>query len=201
MRRSTLLTLALAVSSFWSPAARADEAWTTTGTKNGVVFEKRAVGGSKFFEYRATTQIALSPAQVLESIWSSLTDKTPPEVKTRRVLKRSGDEVVVYDQFDTPVVRDRDATLRFYKVARPGVLEVRFESNDALGPPGNPKFVRLPVVRGAWTLEAAPSGATRLTYVCYSEPGGSIPAFLVRGAQQDHVAADVQQILAHLRGN
>jgi hypothetical protein len=170
------------------------------GTRNGVVYEKRAVQGAKLLEYRATTQVPLDPVQALEGIWKAITETPPPsEIKTRRVLKRTGDELVVYDQIDAPVVSDRDTTLRIYKVVRPGALEVRFESSDALGPPPNPKFVRIPAIRGGWTLVAVPGG-TRLTYVCYSEPGGSVPAFLVRGPQRDHVTQDVERILTRLRG-
>jgi hypothetical protein len=184
--------------SFLSPVARADEGWTELGTKNGVLYEKRAVSGSKFLEYRATMQVSLAPAQALQGIWKVITEMPPP-TNNRRVLKRTDDEVVVYDQINTPIVRDRDVTLRMYKVVRPDVLAVRFESSDAFGPPPDPKWVRLPVVRGAWTLVEAPGG-TRLTYVCYSEPGGSIPAFMVRGAQRDHVTIDVERMLSHLRG-
>src|SRR5262249_48320202 len=118
----------------------------------------------------------------------------------RRVIRKSDDEFVVYDQIDTPVVRDRDVTLRLYKVVRPDFSEVRFESNEALGPPPDPKRVRLPVVRGAWTIVANGNGS-RLTYSCYSEPGGSIPAFMVRGAQRDHVTIDVERILGFLKTN
>lgn len=181
-----------------SPLAHADEAWTEIGTKKGVTYEKRAVGGSKFLEYRATLEVPIPPAQALQGIWKVVTE-LPPSSNKRRYLKRTDDEVVVYDQIDTPVVSDRDVTLRLVKVVRPDALAVRFESNDALGPPPDPKRVRLPVVRGSWTLVAVPGG-TRLTYVCYSEPGGSIPAFMVRGAQKDHVAIDVERIVTYLRG-
>jgi len=97
------------------------------------------------------------------------------------------------------VVSDRDVTLHMYKVVRPDALEMRFESADALGPPPAPKHVRIPIVRSAWTIVAA-GGGSKLTYSCYSEPGGSIPAFLARGAQRDQVPVDVERVLAHLRG-
>jgi hypothetical protein len=32
--------------------------------------------------------------------------------------------------------------------------------------------------------------------VCYSDPGGSIPAFMARGAQQDQVMVDMHRALA-----
>jgi hypothetical protein len=179
-------------------AARADTDWHAAGTKNGAVYEKRAVSGSKFLEYRATMEVPVAPAEALQKIWSLIVNEPPPS-NHRRVIRQTDDEIVVYDQIDTPVVSDRDVTLRIYKMARPEALEVRFESNEALGPPRDPKRVRLPVVRGAWTIEAVPGGS-RLTYLCYSEPGGSIPAFMVRGPQRDHVTIDVERVLGRLRG-
>jgi hypothetical protein len=189
--------LSLVALSLSSAAARADDGWKAAGTKNGVVYEKRTVSGSKFLEFRATMQVAVAPAEALQKIWSLITNEPPPS-NHRRVIRRTDDEIVVYDQIDTPVVSDRDVTLRIYKMTRPEALEVRFESNEALGPPPDPKRVRLAMVRGAWTIETVPGGS-RLTYLCYSEPGGSIPAFMVRGPQRDHVTIDVERVLARLR--
>jgi len=186
------------VAVFSSPRALADEGWTAIGTKNGVAYEKRAVSGSKFLEYRATTQVSLAPPQVLQTMWKVLTDLPPSEVKSRRFLKRAGDEVVVHDHVNAPVVSDREVVIRFHKAVRPDGIEVRFESTDALAPPPDPKYVRVPALRGAWILVAVPGG-TRLTFVCYSDPGGSVPAFMIRGAQADHVAADVERMLSFLR--
>jgi len=186
------------VLSLLSPLAHADEGWSQAGAKNGVTYEKRAVNGSKFLEYRATTQVSVAPDQALQAIWKVITEM-PPASNKRRVIKRSDDEVVVYDQINTPIVSDRDVTIRMYKVVRPDGFEMRFESNESLGPPPDPKRVRIPMVRGLWSLVAA-QGGTRLTYVCYSEPGGSIPAWMVRGPQRDHVTIDVERILSHLHG-
>jgi hypothetical protein len=186
--------------SLFSLVAHADEAWVELENKNGVLYEKRPVAGSKWLEYRGSTFVALPPEQMLAAIWSGITDAVPATVKKRQVLRRTDSEFVVYDQIKAPVVSDRDVTIRIYKVVQPNAIEVRFESNEALGPPPDPKHVRIPVVRGAWTLVAAPGG-TRLTYTCYSEPGGSIPAFLARGAQRDQVALDVERILTRIRGH
>lgn len=179
--------------------AHADEGWVGLGSKNGVTYEKRAVSGSKFLEYRATMNVAVPPATALWTIWRTVTGEPPPS-NHRRVIKKSDDEVVVYDQIDTPVVSNRDVTLRITKTVRPDFFEVRFESNEALGPPPDPKRVRLPSVRGSWIIIPA-SGGARLIYSCYSEPGGSIPAFMVRGPQRDHVTVDVERILALLKAN
>jgi hypothetical protein len=44
-----------------------------------------------------------------------------------------------------------------------------------------------------------PGGGSALTYVCYSEPGGSVPAFMVRGGQQDKIVEAVERMLGVLR--
>lgn len=191
-----LLVLALLSS---GAAAHADEAWVELQTKNGVTYEKRGVSGSKWLEYRGTTTVPLSPAETLAQIWSGITEALPSTVKKREVLRKSDTEFVVYDQIKAPVVSDRDVTIRISKVVRPDVIEVRFQSDESLGPPPASGYVRIPVVRGAWTLVAAPGGGTRLSYTCYSEPGGSIPAWLARGAQRDQVVLDVERILGRLR--
>jgi hypothetical protein len=178
--------------------AHAEDPWKSYSVKDGVTYERRAVSGSRFYEYRASTSVAAAPAAVLDAIWSGITEALPPTVKKRTVLQRSTTDFVVYDQIKTPVVSDRDAVLHIRKVIRgDGTIEVRFETDNRVGPPPDPKYVRLPVVRGAWTIEPAPLGS-RLTYTCYSEPGGSIPAFLARGAQQDQVPLDVGRILGFI---
>jgi hypothetical protein len=145
--------------------------------------------------------IPLPPERVLAALWDNIAGPDlPPTTKSRRVLRRSADEIVVYDEISAPVVKDRDVTLRLWK-PKPegGVLALRFESAPELGPPPDPRYVRLPVVRGAWILVPANGGSsTNATYVCYSEPGGSIPASFVRGAQEDQVPKDVLRLLKRL---
>jgi START domain-containing protein len=171
----------------------ADEPWKRYSEKNGVVVERRAVAGSKYFEHRASVSVAEAPAVVERTIWSGVTESPPKTVKKRTVLVHNDNEFVVYDELKTPVVSDRDAVIRIRR--SPG--EIRFETTDQLGPPPNSHYVRLPVVRGAWTIVPDGSGS-RLLYSCYSEPGGAIPAWMVRGAQADQIFADVQRIVDRL---
>jgi hypothetical protein len=179
--------------------ARAEPAWKTYATQNGITFEKRAVEGSKFLEYRASVRLPLDGSRVIGAIWAGVLDAVPSTVKKRVVVSRTDREIVVYDQIKTPVVSDRDVTIRIRKLVRSdGGGEIPFESTTAIGPPPDPKHVRIPMVRGSWSIAPAPDGSTVLTYLCYSEPGGSIPAFLARGAQQDQIALDLERILRRL---
>jgi hypothetical protein len=177
----------------------ADEPWKTYAVKDGVTLEKRAVPGSSYYEYRATTEVQVSPQVVLAGIWAAV-GSPAPTVRKRTVLRKSDNEILVYDQIHTPVVSDRDVTIDIRKSVLPdGAVEVRFDSHNELGPPPEHGYVRLPVVRGGWRAEATGSGGSKISYTCYSEPGGSVPAFLVRGAQQDQVLVDVERILTRLR--
>jgi hypothetical protein len=193
--RSLVVCFALLV----SLSAAGEAGWTTFDNRDGVTYEKRPVPGSRFNEYRATAAVATSPPETARAVWTAITDAIPETVKKRTVISRANDEIVVYDQIHTPVVSDRDVTIRIKRVVNGDDIEIRFESANELGPPPASGYVRLPVVRGKWALFAATNG-TRVVYECYSEPGGTIPAFLVRGAQQSEVAKDVERVLSRLGG-
>jgi hypothetical protein len=181
--------------------AGAEPAWESVPVKGenreGIVVEKRAVPGSKFMEYRARATTPIRPEVVLRGLWTGLTEPPQGTVKKREVIRKSDTELVFYDQVKTPVVSDRDYTMRISQSRdeKSGVLQVRFETANELGPPAASGFVRIPVVRGSWLIEPSEAGGAKLTYQCYSEPGGSIPAFMVRGAQQNQVVTDMRRIL------
>jgi hypothetical protein len=176
----------------------AEENWSTYDVRDGVTYARRAVPGSRFREYRATLTVMSPPAETGRAVWTAITESAPPAVKKRVVISRATDELVLYEQIHTPVVSDRDVTLRFRRTVSGDTIEISFETANQLGPPPAAGFVRLPTVRGRWTLTPAPGGA-HVVYECFSEPGGSVPAFLVHGSQQSQVGHDVERALAALR--
>lgn len=202
------------VAVLWVFSAQAEEPWLPLADtdREGVTLERRAVPGSKFIEYRAQAVTSASPEAVLRGIWSGVTDQLPPTVKQRKVLSSGAAEIVFYDQIKTPVVSDRDYTIRmlWQRHEESGVIEVPFGTMNHLGPPPAPGHVRVPTIRGNWIITpaaATPAATdatdataaprvTKVTYLCYSDPGGSIPAFMARGAQQAQVLMDMHRILA-----
>lgn len=184
-----------------SYAVFAEEAWKVQTTKDGLKLERRAVAGSSFYEYRMRTESPASPKAMIDGLWSGFSEDLPSAIAKREFLSRSDNELLVYDQIRAPVVSDRDMVLRIRRIthADTGVIELSFQTVEQGGPPPNPKHVRVTVVRGGWTIQPSPSGGSLLTYTCYSEPGGSVPALLVRGAQEDQVFVDVQRALKRAR--
>jgi hypothetical protein len=199
--RASQLTRALVAACLLGSVARAADAdWQLCTRKEGVVLEKKAVEGSRFYEYRARAHVQVAPLQALERIWSGVLDEHPPSVAKRVIVRHSDEEIVVYDQIHTPVVSDRDVTTRLRKLFDPrtGVFEIQFDSANELGPPPDAHHVRLPVVRGSWRVEPDAAGGANVLYRCYSEPGGSVPAFLVRGAQQDNLLKEFERVLLRI---
>lgn len=202
--RQAALAAALLVSgaSLEGRAASA-EPWQKLSSSEGIELERRPVGGTSFYELRATVHTSAPPQAVLDAIWSGVFEDLPPTVIKRQVLKQSEHELVFYDQIRAPLVSDRDYTLRMFRsdAAPPGGEApassrwLLFETANALGPPPISNHVRVPLIRGAWAVSPEGSGGSLLIYVCYSEPGGAIPAWVARGPQKDQFLVDVRRVL------
>lgn len=191
MRFATMAAVITVVS-----VANADGAWKQTETKDGVVYEQREMSGSKYYEYRATLNVPFSADAAMKAIWEQAQAPGTTSHLKREFLRRTDDEILVYDQVSHPVVSDREVTLLVKKTKAP--LGLRFESHNELGPPSDGKRIQLPKVYGNWVVESVSANESKLTYTCYSEPGGSIAAFLVRGPQSKQVARDVARVKARL---
>jgi hypothetical protein len=179
--------------------ARGDEPWHVVHERNGVTLERRPVEGSRYYEYRARAHTTVAAPVALGRIWGGIGDERSPTVKHRTVLQRSEDELVVYDQIHAAVVSDRDVIIRIRKSTDGrGAFDIAFESTSEMGPGPTAGYVRLPMVRGARRIEPASDGGATIMYRCYSEPGGAIPAFLVRGAQQDSTLDEFERVLTRV---
>jgi hypothetical protein len=121
-------------------------------------------------------------------------------LKHRDILRQSENELIIYDQIRAAVVSDRDYVIRVRRIHDPARhrTEFRCESTSE-GPPPARGYVRMPVIRAGWIVEPNGRGGTRLTQYAFSEPGGWVSAWLVRGAQADRSMADVHRMLRRLR--
>jgi len=178
----------------------ATDGWTTAATKDGVTLERRKVDGSRSYAYRARVELPeVAVEHAADEIWKALRAGDMDSLKHRDILSQGPDELVIYDQIHTPVVSDRDYTI-VVRRRRVGT-RVSFECQTAneRGPAPQKGYVRIPAIAAGWYVEPGARGGTRLGYFAYSEPGGSVPAFLVRGAQADRSMADVIRMVRRLR--
>ena len=175
------------------------DGWSTAQTRDGVTLEKRAVEGSKYYEYRAFTDVAIAPERAAAEIWASVRGGDMDSLKHREILSERADELVIYDQIRTPVVSDRDYPVVVARRRVGARVEFHCDTDNRRGPPPQKGYVRIPVVHAGWLVEPDGRGGTRLGYFAYSEVGGAVPAFLVRGAQADRSLADVIRMVKRLR--
>lgn len=173
---------------FVGGVAAAEEGWKKVGEKQGLLLEKRAVRGSEMPEVRVTAHSRLPAWQIASALWADRAGSKYAQRSHRKrvVLRETADERVVHEQISSSVVSDRDYVVRQHRSGdgRAGAFQLTFEKDEG-GPPPAKGVVRLPVLRGSWTVTPTGDGGAEVVYRVHSEPGGSVPAFLVRGALVD----------------
>jgi hypothetical protein len=179
-------------------ATTADAAeWQLLREKDGVRLEVRPVAGRQFEQVRVAAPVPWSPKLLCDVLWTQPTQKT---IRFEQIVRETENERVVYEQVRTPVVSDRDYTMRFVRSydQETNVCEIAFHSRNDLGPPPKDGFVRIPLIEGAWIVE--PEGDhTLLAYVVYSEPGGWIAAWMAKSGLRDAAYDWVSATVARLR--
>ena len=100
-----------------------------------------------------------------------------------------------------PVVRDRDYTVRVTATADPtsGEIEVAFVSAPEAGPSVQAQYVRVTAIQGSWTLVPTRGGGSLVTYVVASDPGGTLPVWLINRAQRNAAPALVKAMLDRVK--
>jgi hypothetical protein len=161
--------------------------WRYDRTVDGLRVELRGVSGSKFDEIRVTGVSTESLDRLCDAVFAKGLDGTKAEgrFKRRDVLRETATERWTYEQISVPIVSDRDYVMhvKLDQPAASGACRISFETeSDAARPPVH-GLVRIPCIRGSWTLTPGP-GVVNVSYQVFSDPGGGVPAFLVRGPQQ-----------------
>lgn len=175
-------------------SALADEVWESVRTTNdGIRVSRRPGRTSGFYILRFEARSSVAAGRLAESLWSSFLEARPP-VQRRRLIVNGAGEIVFYDQLKVALVSDRDYTMRIRRLAEAGIERMTFQTVSELGPPPDPSYVRIPVVQGSWELRPDGEGSN-ITYTVYSEPGGAVPAFMVRSAQVDEALENVRHLL------
>lgn len=149
---------------------------------DGITIEQRSMAGSKFVELRFTTVSDKSPRSLCDAAFGDgKFDPQEPDLKARTVLQESADERVTYEQITPPIVSNRDYVVRARRILEGPSCRMTFEAANELGPKVPDGWVRVTKLRGYWLFEPLEGGKTKLTYVVFSDPGGSLPPFMVEG--------------------
>ena len=192
---AAVLAGSLLLAAIPAPAAE----WEKLSEKAGLLVERRAVAGSSFYEVRATARSPLPPAAIFETLWKHREYlQFIPHLKRLDLLSDTGDERVAYEQVAVPFARDRDYTVRLRKRVDVAAerYEILFASTNDAGPPPDGRHVRVPSIKGSWTVEPGDDGrGSVVRYDVQTQPGGMIPAWVANRAQRDAVADLLRAVL------
>ncbi len=174
--------------------------WKVIDTQEGMTLSARDLPGERVVELKVT---AFSPKSVdalcTQAFGTATVEKDEPTIKARKLIREAPNERVTYDQVSTPIVSDRDYAVKATHEALPnGTCHVRFDIDNDDAPPLPKGFVRIEKLHGAWDFEPKDNG-TACTYVIFTDPGGSIPAFVVEGTRQKTAFAAVKRVLSRAK--
>ena len=104
-----------------------------------------------------------------------------------RVVNQPDGTTLTYNRVGSPwPVSDRDVVLRSSrKDLDGGGIRLDFQSTEDANVDVLSGVVRMPRLVGSYVLTPAAEGATRVVYTVDSDPGGSLPAWLVKQAAKD----------------
>lgn len=163
------------------------QAWEVLTASDTLTVWQRPVVGSGIREVQVEAVLEASSRQ----IWNVIRDvaKHPeflPYVAEARVVRDAGEVRYVYQRVSPPVVADRDYTLgaRAYEDHETLVFQQDFWLENAVGPAPQDGVVRVEVVQGRWILEPLNPKRTRILYQLHTDPGGSIPSWLINFGQR-----------------
>ena len=157
--------------------------WKEEATGDGVIIYSRTRAGSALKEFKSVGTIdALS-----STVFAVLNDVEAypnfmPYTSECNVLERKGDCTIAYQRLALPLVSDRDYTLRseHFKTTGPNgpIYHIQWVPANNLGPAEKEGVERVRICEGGWLIEPDGAGATRATYLIYTDSGGAIPAVI-----------------------
>ena len=182
MKRLSLFTLILfGVSPVFS--------WELQKNKNNIKIYTRSVKGSEIKEFKGTTKVKSN----LSAFLGLLSDaKACPkwihQCKSSKVLKTiSQTERINYNITDLPFpVTDRDVVIhsKVSQDPKTKIVTVRLTGKKSYKKEVG-GLVRVEKLSGYWRFKPLGNGFVQVTYQVHSEPGGSLPGWLINSGVVD----------------
>lgn len=170
-----------------SLAAPAYAGRTVVREEDGITVEEDASPGRTLPILTGTTTMAASPEQI--AAWLRATHTHVDwmhNCEEARQLRQEGSLSVGYTRIGSPwPVSDRDVVLRSMRTdLEGGGIHIEFRSTTEENVPLAKGVIRMPRLVGSYDLRPV-EGGTRVIYTVDSDPGGSLPTWLIRQASKD----------------
>lgn len=185
----------------------AEEAkWEQKARSDGVTVWSRAREGTDVKELKAIGLVEAPPKVVMRILadYVRYREIMPYTDESKVVATEEGGRVVhFYSLVNAPFVSKRDYTLRIvdesdWKDGK-GYLKTRWSVSEK-GPAPREDTVRVKTNDGSWTLEAIDGGTrTRATYWLFTDPGGSLPTWVINKANSSAIPDVFAALREHSR--
>ena len=198
-----LAVLAVAVGGGLQPAAVSQATpWTNANTKNGIALAYRDNPTLDAREVRATVEVVASVERVFGLVCDFREYHTLVEgVQEARLI--SGTIPTDYEFYfkyaaQYLVVDSRDVAVRVQSKSDASGARSCQWSEVAGRVPAKRGVVRMPLLRGSWTIEPLAGGRSRVVYQVAAQPGGWIPNWLVRSGALSAIPDVVERLRQRL---
>ncbi len=162
------------------------EEWTLESNTNDIAVYTRPFEGSDINEFKgvATLNAGIEVLLALLQDVGAQTEWMERCLKSEIVEKINEFERIVYNVTDVPwPFSDRDVVVKQnVKVDKKGRLIISFSSTNSELVPVNKNRIRMKTLKGEWIFELLDRNHTKVTYSIKTNPGGSLPAFMVNYA-------------------
>jgi hypothetical protein len=158
-------------------AVQLEEDWQDAGVSDGVTLSFRDDSQVNARHVRAVAELPHAPDAIIDVV-CDLTQLLDPDTRESRVLAGNiGADYEIYLRYAPRymVVSARDVVLR----VEAGDNGCAWSEIAGRLPP-QAGAVRMPLLRGSWSVERIDADRSRVTYQIAVNPGGSIPGWMVR---------------------
>lgn len=201
MKRLSILIFLIA--SFYSSHLFAqNNPWKFRNDKNGVQVFTRKDSASEVMELKLRTEVkaSLDAVVALASDIPNLKNWAYRLKESYLVKEISPTEGYLYMYTDFPFpFADRDMIVHYVMKQDPRTRQVTSVSRSAYNAaPEKDGVVRIKTIETKWTYTPLPNGMVRLEYQLKSDPGGSIPKWLINLALDDGPVKSILGLKAYL---
>jgi len=183
------------------------EGWELSTKDEGISIYSREKKGSSVREMKAVGIIDGAP----KDVWDAIRDyphyvQTMPYTDEAKVLSTEGDGKVIYfySLINPPLVDRRDYVIKISDDSDwkdgAGFLKVSWTISNNPDQPERKDVVRVKINDGYWILEPRENGTkTYATYYLYTDPGGSVPKWIVNKGNNTavpNVFRSIRKVLA-----